>query len=167
MKIYQYIRLHMKNSITQIAHYNAFPFLRYVFFRSANCLFTNIQKQYNTLKSSLLFKKIRTLRANKLRIFGIQIAKFSGQYFHMNINIQRDFRICISVPLRQFIFSFSPLSFVCDIFVSFTDAIFFSMFLILSISFNKQMLLRNLLFLDLYMQCLFRNDKLIMWFWFK
>ena len=164
MKIYQCIRLHMKNSITQIAHYNAFPFfldmcsldLRIV------CLQTN---RNNILKSSLFFKKIRTLRANKLRIFGIQIAKFSGQYFHMNINIQRDFRICISVPLRQFIFIFSPLSFVCDIFVSFTDAFFFSIFLVLPISFNKQMLLRNLLFLDLYMQCLFRNNKL-MWFWF-
>ena len=28
MKILQYIRLHIKNSITQIAHYNTFHFLR-------------------------------------------------------------------------------------------------------------------------------------------
>ena len=36
-------------------------------------------------------------------------------------------------------------------FFSFADAIFFSMFLILLISLNKQVLLRNLFFLDLYM----------------
>ena len=56
-KILQYIRLHIKNSITQIAHYNTFHFLRYALFKYAKCLFTNIQKQYSTLKSSLIFKK--------------------------------------------------------------------------------------------------------------
>ena len=57
MKILQYIRLHIKNSITQIAHYNTFHFLRYAHFRFAKFLFTNIQKQKNTSKSSLRFKK--------------------------------------------------------------------------------------------------------------
>ena len=42
MKILQYIRLHIKNSITQIAHYNTFHFLWYVHFIYAKCLFTNI-----------------------------------------------------------------------------------------------------------------------------
>ena len=41
----------------QIAHYNTFHFLRYAHFRFAKCLFTNIKKQKNTLKSSLHFKK--------------------------------------------------------------------------------------------------------------
>ena len=46
-----------KNSFTKIAHDNNFHFLRYAHLRYAKCLFTNIQKQYITLKSSILFKK--------------------------------------------------------------------------------------------------------------
>ena len=45
MKILQYICLHIKNSITQNAHYNTFQFLRQVHFRYAKCGFTNKQKQ--------------------------------------------------------------------------------------------------------------------------
>ena len=45
MKILRYIRLYVKDSITQIAHNNAFYFLRYAEFRFVKCLFTNIQKQ--------------------------------------------------------------------------------------------------------------------------
>ena len=41
----------------------------------------------------------QTLRVNNLRILGVKNAKFSGYYYHMNINIQRIFQICISVPL--------------------------------------------------------------------
>ena len=51
------IRLHIKNSNTQIAYYNTFHPLRYSLLRYTKCLFTSIQKQQNTLKSSLLFKK--------------------------------------------------------------------------------------------------------------
>ena len=42
---------------------------------------------------------LQTSRANNLIIFWIQNAKFSGYCFYMNRNIQRDFQICISVPL--------------------------------------------------------------------
>ena len=49
-------------------------------------------------------------------------------------------------------------------FVSFTDATFFSTFLIFLISINKQVLLKNLCFLDLYM-CSF--EMIRMWFWIK
>ena len=45
MKILQYIRPHIKNSITQIAQYNAFPFLRYALFRYAKYLYIDIHKQ--------------------------------------------------------------------------------------------------------------------------
>ena len=55
MKILQQNGLHIKDSTTQIAHYNTFHFLRYAHFRSAKYLFTNIQKQKNMLKSTLLF----------------------------------------------------------------------------------------------------------------
>ena len=30
----------------------------------------------------------------------IKNAKFSGYYFHMNLNVWGDFQICISVPLK-------------------------------------------------------------------
>ena len=96
MKIWQYTRLHLKNDITQISHYNAFHFLRYAHYRYRKCLLINIQKQKNTLKSSLLFKdKMQTLGASNSRISRIKDAKFSGFYFHMNTNIQGDFQICI------------------------------------------------------------------------
>ena len=37
----------------------------------------------------------------------IKNAKLSGYYFYMNLNIQGDFQICISVPLKQaFFFDF-------------------------------------------------------------
>ena len=49
-------------------------------------------------------------------------------------------------------------------FFSFTDATFFCMFLILLICFNKQVLLKNLFFLELYMYS-FRMRR--MWFWNK
>ena len=35
----------------------------------------------------------------------IKNAKFSGYYFDMNLNIWGDFQICLSVPLRQRIFT--------------------------------------------------------------
>ena len=100
MKILQYICLHIKSSITQIAHHNTFHFLRYSHLRFAKCLFPNLKKQQNKLKSSLLFRKIQTLGVKNLRTLRIQNAKFSGHYFYMYTNIRRDFQICISVPLK-------------------------------------------------------------------
>ena len=41
----------------KVLHYNIIYFLRYPPPRYMQCLFTNIQKQQNMLKSSLLFKK--------------------------------------------------------------------------------------------------------------
>ena len=78
MKLLLFIRLHIKNSNTQIVQSNTFHFLRY-----AKCVFTNIQKQLNTVKSILLFKKKKkkTLPANNSRTFRIHNAKFSGYSF--------------------------------------------------------------------------------------
>ena len=95
MKILQYIHLHIKNSITQITHYNTFHFLRYVQFKYANYLLINIQKQQNMLLSSLLSEK-KVLTAEFL---GFRMQNFQYIIFYMNTNIQRDFQICISVPL--------------------------------------------------------------------
>ena len=99
MKILQYIRLHIKNNITQITHFRTFHFLRCAHFRYAKCSFTNTQKQQNTLKVVYFLRKIQTLPANNLRIRRIQNVTFSGHYFCMNANIWRDFQICISVLL--------------------------------------------------------------------
>ena len=47
-----------------ISHHNTFYYLRFAHFRYAKRLFTDIQKQQNTLKSSLLFKKNRNFTDN-------------------------------------------------------------------------------------------------------
>ena len=53
------------------------------------------------LKISLLIKKFQTSRANNSRILRIKNAKLSGYCFCMNTNMQGDFQICISVPLKK------------------------------------------------------------------
>ena len=44
---------------------------------------------------------MQTLRVYNSRIYRIKNAKFSGYYFYMNTNIEGDFWICISVPLKS------------------------------------------------------------------
>ena len=48
-----------ENNMLKILHYNTFYFLRHAYVRYVKSLFTNIQKQYNMLKISLLFKKFK------------------------------------------------------------------------------------------------------------
>ena len=43
---------------------------------------------------------MKTLRVNYSRILTIKNAKFPGYHFYINLNIQADFQICISVPLN-------------------------------------------------------------------
>ena len=85
----------------KVSHYNNIYFVIY-FLSCAHlshmkCLFTNIQKQKSILKSSLLFKK----NLNYTRILRIKNAKFSGYCFNVNPNIQQNFQIGISAPLKQ------------------------------------------------------------------
>ena len=47
---------------------------------------------------------------NNSRILSIKNAKFSGYYFYMNLNIKRNFQICISVPLMAFLGSAVSIS---------------------------------------------------------
>ena len=101
MKILQYILHHIKNSITKIAHYNTFHFLRYARFKYVKCLSTNIYKTIKYVKKyPTLLRKIQTLRENNSRILRIRNAKFSAYHFNINTNTWKDFRICIGVPLR-------------------------------------------------------------------
>ena len=53
------------------------------------------------LKLAYFLKNIKTSRVNNSRILKIKNAKFSCYYFYMNTGIQRDFQICISVPLKE------------------------------------------------------------------
>ena len=57
-----------------------------------------VYKQQNMLKSSLLFKKNTNFTG---KLFDKK-AKFSGNHFFMNPNIQGNFQICINVPLCAF-----------------------------------------------------------------
>ena len=49
-------------------------------------------------KLAYFLRHLETSRVNNSRILWIKKAKFSGNCFNMNTNIERDF--CISVPLR-------------------------------------------------------------------
>ena len=49
----------------------------------------------------ILLRNLQTLRANNSRTLSIENVKFSGHCFYMNINIYRDFQICISVLLSK------------------------------------------------------------------
>ena len=50
----------------EVAHQNTIYFLRYVHMSYAKSLFTNIQKQQNMLKISLLFKKFINFTGKQL-----------------------------------------------------------------------------------------------------
>ena len=64
--------------------------------------FTNIQRQQNRLKISLLFKRFTNFTGRQFDI-KIKNAKFSGSCFYVNTNILGDFLISISVPLIAFL----------------------------------------------------------------
>ena len=83
----------------KILDQNSLYFLKFEDTRCVKSLLTNIWKQYNLLKISLLFNKFTNFTANNSIILRIRNAKFSGYCFYMNTNIKRDFQICFSVPL--------------------------------------------------------------------
>ena len=70
----------------KVLHYNIFYFLNSVHPRYMKCLFTNIHKQQNKLKSYFL-RKIQTSQVNNSRIRRIKNAKFSRYHFYINPNI--------------------------------------------------------------------------------
>ena len=55
-----------ENDILKNSYWNTFYFLRYAPVRSEKSLFINIQKQYNMLKISLLFKKFTNFKGKYL-----------------------------------------------------------------------------------------------------
>ena len=58
----------------KVLHCNTVYILRYTHPRYMKCLFTNIQKQLNTLKSSLVLRKIQTSLVNGSGILRIKNA---------------------------------------------------------------------------------------------
>ena len=51
------------------------------------------------LKLAYFLRNLQTSRANNSRV--LRIVKFSGYCFYINANIEEDFKICISVPLKH------------------------------------------------------------------
>ena len=81
MKIYQYLHFHIKIICRRFCIIILFTFITFFTFECIHskyikCLFTNIQKQQNMLKSYLLFK-YKTSRVNDSRILRVKNAKFS------------------------------------------------------------------------------------------
>ena len=68
-----------KNNMPKVSHYSTLYFLRYTNPIYMKYLFTNIQKQYIMVKSSLRFKK--NIWVNNLRFLRFKNAKFSGYCF--------------------------------------------------------------------------------------
>ena len=62
-------------------------------------LFTNIRIKRICSKLAYFLGNLQTSRANNSIILRIKSAKFSGHCFYMNTNINRDFQVCINVPL--------------------------------------------------------------------
>ena len=54
------------------------------------------------LKFAYFLRKSQTSGAYNSRILRVNIAKFSGYSFYININIHEHFQICTSVPLIVF-----------------------------------------------------------------
>ena len=60
MQIWKYANIFFslcKNDVSKASHYNTFYFLRYARTRYIKCLFTNMRKQKNMTKISLIFEK--------------------------------------------------------------------------------------------------------------
>ena len=57
-----------KNNMPRVSQYNCIYFLSYAHPRYMKCLFINIQKQQNMLKSNLLFKKNTNFTGKFLRL---------------------------------------------------------------------------------------------------
>ena len=75
--IFVFIRKYVENFT-----FNTFYFLRYAHVRSVKIFFSNIQKQQNMLKISLLLKKFTKFKGKKLN--NSLDAKFSEYCFHIN-----------------------------------------------------------------------------------
>ena len=75
--------------------------MRYVDVRYVKSLLTNIQKQQNKMKISLVFKKFTNCMGEKLKHFLDEESEIFRVLFYVNTNIYGDFQICISVPLTD------------------------------------------------------------------
>ena len=105
------------DNMPKVSHYNPIYFLNYTHLRYMICLFTSIQKQYNTLKAAYFLRKIHILRVNNSTILSMRNAKFSGYCFHVNPNYSEIFKsalVCLYVSWWPFYWKFekfvSPLS---------------------------------------------------------
>ena len=100
LKICQYLSLHMKIICRRFHIKTPFTFWDMRTWDMWKvCLQTFKTDRIRWNLAYFLLRNLQTSRANNSRIFRINKAKISGYCFYMNTGIQRDFQICISVPL--------------------------------------------------------------------
>ena len=119
METLQHIRLHKKIVSRRLHIITPSLFEIYAFY-ICKMFASNIKKQQNGFKKQpTFFKKIETLRLNNSGIIKIENAKCSGYYFNINANMEGDFQICISIPLKNysnyitFLLKIKSLAFYC------------------------------------------------------
>ena len=100
MKICQYLRLHMKITCWRFHIKTLFTFWDMRTWDMWKVCLQIFRNNRISLKLAYFLINIQTSRGNKSRILKIKTAKFSGYRVYMTTNIQRDFQICICVPLR-------------------------------------------------------------------
>ena len=82
MKILQYIRLHIKNSITQIAYYNTFHVLGYARFRIAKCfVFKHTETIEHVKKYPTFYEKNKLYGRITREFLGFRMRNFQDIIF--------------------------------------------------------------------------------------
>ena len=99
MKIWQYLRLHMKIIRWRFHIKTPFTFWDMRTWDMWKVCLQTFRNNRICWKLAYFLRNLQTSRANNSRILGTKNAKFSGYCFYMNTNIYCDFEICISAPL--------------------------------------------------------------------
>ena len=85
MKIYWYLRPHINIICQRFGNYHSVCFLRYTQQRHIKYLFAETTEYVK--EEAYFLRKIQTSRVNNSRILKIKNAKFSRDYFYINVNI--------------------------------------------------------------------------------
>ena len=112
MKIFRCLCLHMKILCRRFRIITGFTFWVMRTRDIWNVCLDSCRNNRIYYKVAYFLRKTQTSRASNSRILRIRNAKFSGYCFYMNPNILGDFRICISVPLKN-LQNYNRRSFLC------------------------------------------------------
>ena len=101
MKIYQYLRLHMKMISRRFYIITLFTFWDIRTRGIWNVCLQTCRNNRICLKVVYFLRKTQTSRVNNSRILRFKNATFSECSFHIEPSILWKFQICISVPLKE------------------------------------------------------------------